>query len=99
MGAATASGGGRAPIASFWVRNMTSYINIKRGVQFIQVRGKANIMSQNHVKQLAQIQLCSTLKKIFSANTKLLKLKSKNRALDTNKLTKDKLIQQDKLPN
>ena len=32
IGAATASGGGRAPIASFWVRIMTSYMNIKRGV-------------------------------------------------------------------
>ena len=32
MGAATASDGERAPIASFWVRIMTSCINIKRGV-------------------------------------------------------------------
>ena len=32
MGAATANVGGRAPIASFWVRIMTSCINIKRGV-------------------------------------------------------------------
>ena len=34
MGAATASDGGVAPIASFWVRIMTSCINIKRGVCF-----------------------------------------------------------------
>ena len=32
MGAATASDGERAPITSFWVRIMTSRINIKRGV-------------------------------------------------------------------
>ena len=32
MGAATASDGERAPIASFWVRIMTSCISIKRGV-------------------------------------------------------------------
>ena len=32
MGAATASDGGSAPIASFWVRIMTSCMNIKRGV-------------------------------------------------------------------
>ena len=32
LGAATASGGGRAPIASFWVRIMTSCMNIKRSV-------------------------------------------------------------------
>ena len=32
MGAATASDGGSAPIASFWVRIMTSCISIKRGV-------------------------------------------------------------------
>ena len=33
MGAATASGDGeRAPIASFWVRIMTSCVNIERGV-------------------------------------------------------------------
>ena len=32
MGAATASDGGHAPIASFWVRIMTSCINIKRGI-------------------------------------------------------------------
>ena len=31
-GAATASDGESAPIASFWVRIMTSCINIKRGV-------------------------------------------------------------------
>ena len=29
IGAATANGGGRAPIASFWVRIMTSCMNIK----------------------------------------------------------------------
>ena len=32
MGAATASDGGRALIASFWLRIMLSCINIKRGV-------------------------------------------------------------------
>ena len=32
MGAAIASDGGIAPIASFWVRIMTPCINIKRGV-------------------------------------------------------------------
>ena len=32
MGAATASDGGLAPIASFWVRIMTSCISIERGV-------------------------------------------------------------------
>ena len=32
MGAASASDGGRAHIASFWVRMMTSCISIKRGV-------------------------------------------------------------------
>ena len=32
LGAATASRSGRAPIASFWVRIMTSCMNIKRGV-------------------------------------------------------------------
>ena len=32
IGAATASGGGRAPIASFWVGVMLSCIYIKRGV-------------------------------------------------------------------
>ena len=32
MGAATASGGERAPIASFWVRIKTACISIKRGV-------------------------------------------------------------------
>ena len=32
MGASTSSDGGRAAIASFWVRMMTSCINIKRGV-------------------------------------------------------------------
>ena len=37
MGAATASDGGRAPIASFWVRIMTSCINIKRGVYYQQL--------------------------------------------------------------
>ena len=29
MGAATASGGGRAPVASFWVRIMTPCTNVK----------------------------------------------------------------------
>ena len=29
IGATTASGGGRAPMASFWVRIMTSCMNIK----------------------------------------------------------------------
>ena len=32
MGAATASDGGSAPVASLWVRIMTSCISIKRGV-------------------------------------------------------------------
>ena len=32
MGAATASDGGRAPTATFWVIIMMSCINIKRGV-------------------------------------------------------------------
>ena len=32
MGAATASDGERAPIASFWVRIMTSCISIKGGI-------------------------------------------------------------------
>ena len=32
IGAVTASGGGRAPMASVWVRIMTSCINIKRGI-------------------------------------------------------------------
>ena len=37
MGAGTVSDGERAPIASFWVRMMTSCINIKRGVLVIEV--------------------------------------------------------------
>ena len=36
MGAATASDGERAPIASFWVRIMTACINIKKGVLIMQ---------------------------------------------------------------
>ena len=32
IGAVTASGGGRAPMASVWVRIMMSCINIKRGI-------------------------------------------------------------------
>ena len=54
IGAATASDGGLAPIASFWVRIMTSCINIKRGVLYLM---------KSHVWKSRYLSLSLLLKK------------------------------------
>ena len=62
MGAATASDGGRAPIASFWVRIMTSCISIKRGIWDIQVGTYMNSFTI-HLKDLQHLFILGVLLK------------------------------------